>query len=554
LTIAGLTFTVHHAGVPCTFTFTPPSRSINATGGTGSFTVASPTGCSWTATSSDTWLTVTGGATGSGGGTVNYSVAANSSTSGRSASISVGGQAFTVNQAGVPCGATINPVSQSVPAGGGSTSTSVSGPAGCSWSAVSNDGWLTVTGGNSGSGPGVVNVSAGANASSIARTGTVTIGDQTFSVNQPGVPCTFSLNPTSRTGVPAAGATGSLNVTAPAGCSWTATSNSTPWLTVTGQAGGSGNGVVNYNITANTGSQTRNGSLSIGGQTFSVSQLGVTCTITLNPTGVTSVPAGGATGTTQVTAPSGCTWTAASNNTPWLTVTAGASGTGNGVVSYNITGNTASTLRNGSLTIGGQSFSVQQLGAPCSVTISPTNRSGVPFQGLSGSFNVTAAATCSWTATSNNLPWLTVTGTPTGTGNRTVNYTVSPNSQTTNRTGTITVANRTFTLTQNANTCAYTLIPASASAPAAGGSGTIQVSTIAGCAWQAQTTSSWITPSGSGTTLGQASYTVAANPTPSPRTGTITIGTKTFTISQAAGAPTGPAPPAPAGLRIVGGQ
>ena len=59
-------------------------RSVPAGGGTGSTGVTSPAGCAWTGVSNSTsWLTVTGGASGSGSGTVAFSAAANSSTSPR---------------------------------------------------------------------------------------------------------------------------------------------------------------------------------------------------------------------------------------------------------------------------------------------------------------------------------------------------------------------------------------------------------------------------------------------------------------------------------------
>ena len=84
--------------------------------------------------------------------------------------------------------------------------------------------------------------------------------------------CTFSISPTSAS-YAAAGGSGSVSVTAAAGCAWTASSNSS-FITITSGASGSGNGTVNYSVAANTGATSRNGSLTIAGQTFSVSQAG----------------------------------------------------------------------------------------------------------------------------------------------------------------------------------------------------------------------------------------------------------------------------------------
>jgi Zn-dependent metalloprotease len=84
--------------------------------------------------------------------------------------------------------------------------------------------------------------------------------------------CTFSISPTSAS-QPAGGGTGSVTVTAGAGCAWTAVSNAA-FITVTSGASGSGNGTVNYSVASNTGASSRTGTLTIAGQTFTVTQAG----------------------------------------------------------------------------------------------------------------------------------------------------------------------------------------------------------------------------------------------------------------------------------------
>jgi hypothetical protein len=81
--------------------------------------------------------------------------------------------------------------------------------------------------------------------------------------------CSYSINPTSAS-QPAAGGTGSVTVTAGAGCAWTAVSNAT-FITVTSGSSGSGNGSVGYSVAANSGA-SRNGTITIAGQTFTVTQ------------------------------------------------------------------------------------------------------------------------------------------------------------------------------------------------------------------------------------------------------------------------------------------
>ena len=72
-------------------------------------------------------------------------------------------------------------------------------------------------------------------------------------------------------------------------------------------------------------------------------------------------PAGGGNGTIGVIASSACNW-AATSNAAFLTVSSGASGTGNGTVSYAVAENTSASVRKGNLFIGGQTFTVRQAG------------------------------------------------------------------------------------------------------------------------------------------------------------------------------------------------
>jgi len=86
------------ANVSCSFTINSSAQAFPASGGGGSFNITAPEGCGWTAQSSAAWLTTA--SSGSGNGTVNYTVAQNTSASQRVGTITVGGQVHTVTQAG----------------------------------------------------------------------------------------------------------------------------------------------------------------------------------------------------------------------------------------------------------------------------------------------------------------------------------------------------------------------------------------------------------------------------------------------------------------------
>jgi hypothetical protein len=87
-----------------------------------------------------------------------------------------------------------------------------------------------------------------------------------------------------------------------------------------------------------------------------------TCSYSISPV-TQPVTSGGGGGNVTVTATSGCAWTAVSNAS-WITVTSGASGTGNGFVGYFIAANTSGIFRSGTITIAGQTFTVNQTSAP----------------------------------------------------------------------------------------------------------------------------------------------------------------------------------------------
>jgi len=163
-------------------TINASSQSFTASGGNGTVTVTAGAGCSWTASSPQTWVTITSGATGSGPGSVNFTVAANTSTTARSVILTIAGKSFTVSQAGASCSYTVAPTSLTS-AGTALTGTiAVTTQAGCTWNASSPVTWITVTG--SGNGNGTVTFNLLANATGAARSTTLTIAGKPVGVTQ----------------------------------------------------------------------------------------------------------------------------------------------------------------------------------------------------------------------------------------------------------------------------------------------------------------------------------------------------------------------------------
>jgi hypothetical protein len=144
-----------------------------------------------------------------------------------------------------------------------------------------------------------------------------------------------------------------------------------------------------------------------------------------------------------------------------------------------------------------------------------------------------ASSRTSWTAKS-SVTWITLLVTASGTGNEVIPYTVAPNTGTAARTGTLTIAGMTFTVTQQGAACAYSL-KAGAVTPAAGGfTASLQVTAATGCAWKAASNTSGITlaSGASGAGNGVVVFAAAANSGTTARTGSLTVAGYTVTVTE----------------------
>ncbi|HST20668.1 MAG TPA: S8 family serine peptidase [Blastocatellia bacterium] len=168
-------------------TFSPKSAAFQITGGDGVLNVTAPAGTNWTAVSNDSWIIINSGDSGTGNGTVFYSVRDNFGPNFRTGSITIARRNYLIRQDGTSIGActnSITPTGQSFLASGGNGTIQVTAAAGCVWNATSNSGWLTITSDNGGQGNGAVTFSVSANASGIGRKATVSVAGRTFSVKQ----------------------------------------------------------------------------------------------------------------------------------------------------------------------------------------------------------------------------------------------------------------------------------------------------------------------------------------------------------------------------------
>ena len=150
--------------------------------------------------------------------------------------------------------------------------------------------------------------------------------------------------------------------------------------------------------------------------------------------------------TYSVVAPSGCAWTATSDQ-PWATIASGASGSGSGLVSVGVTANNTGVTRTATLTIAGHTASLTQASSSCSYTLG-TPTVSAPAGGGPVQTTVLTATGCPWSVI-NNYPFaLSVASGASGTGNGTVMLTVAAAASQTAVTFSVSIGGAIFTITQ----------------------------------------------------------------------------------------------------------
>jgi hypothetical protein len=152
----------------------------------------------------------------------------------------------------------------------------------------------------------------------------------------------------------------SVAVTAATGCMWMARSNA-DWITLTdGLAGFGDSGTVQMQASANFTGASRSGTVTIGSRTFTVTQAPAAATVRLSSSSVTFSSNASAAGF-NVEATPGFRWTAQSDQ-PWIEITFGASGIGNGAVTVQVPENTSFSARTGTVSVASARYTVTQEG------------------------------------------------------------------------------------------------------------------------------------------------------------------------------------------------
>ena len=412
---------------------------------------------------------------------------------------------------------------------GGGYGISVGAPNSCSWTAVNNDDWIHITSGSR-TGSSSVSYYVDANPATSSRTGIIIITGRTHTVTQTGRTCTYSISSYNRN-IGADGGGYGISVVAPDGCGWTAVSND-DWTHITSGNSGDGSSSVSYSVDANPTTSSRTGTISIAGKTHTVTQTGYTCTYPISSDNW-NIGANGGNNSVSIITKDDCSWTAVSND-DWIKITSNDSGDGYSDVSYYVDANPTTSSRTGTISIAGKTHTVTQNGRTCTYSISSDNWN-IGVNGGNNSVSIITKDGCSWKAVSND-DWIKITSEDIINGYGGVSYYVDVNPTTSSRTGTITIARKTHTVTQNGRTCTYSISSDNWDIGANGGNNGVSIIAKDGCSWKAVSNDNddWIhiTSGNSGNGYSDVYYYVDANPTASSRTGTITITGKTHNVTH----------------------
>ncbi len=329
--------------------------SLNA-GENSAASVVVTSNTSWAVSSDQEWLKVSP-ATGSNNGTITFIATANTTSSDRTATVTLSGEGASAKTIAVTQSAasatTMLTVSQNIVsiAKDANSTASVTVTSNTTWSVSSDQTWLSVSPAM-GSNNGTITFTAQANITTRTRTATVTVSGQgvspqiitvtqaaavIFTVSQTAVVIEWKANSTSSVAV-------ASNTT------WMVSSDQS-WLSVS-PAEGANNGKITLTATENSTYSSRTAIVTVVGegarsQTIIVTQEAAILTVSFRTVSLKK----DANSYAVVNVTSNTTWNIGSDQT-WLTITP-TSGADNGMITLTATANTTSESRTATVTVSG---------------------------------------------------------------------------------------------------------------------------------------------------------------------------------------------------------
>ncbi len=215
------------------------------------------------------------------------------------------------------------------------------------------------------------------------------------------------------------------------------------WLIVTSPSSGKGTGDqgVTYRSLLNESQNERTGKIIVGGLEHTVVQEGSPPFLRISPSR-TEADADG--GTEIVDIESNQDW-AASENTDWLSITSGESGTDYGSVVLDLEPNDSFDSRLGELIVNSRSHVIEQAGKTPVLEVSTGQ---TRFDELGGSDSVAIESNLDWAA-SVSVSWIVLSDPTSGNGDGSVPFTIQPNDTPDIRTADILVNDKAISITQD---------------------------------------------------------------------------------------------------------
>jgi hypothetical protein len=176
-------------GNVCGYQLASSSGLFDFTGGEATIALTCGATCAWTATSNNSWITLTSVPGGTGSDFVSFIVRGNSANAPRQGSLTVAGLTYRVIQdAGFPdCDeAALSTTSQSFTASGGGGGLSVQTMGHCAWQALPDVSWITITSGSPAIGSGSITFNVAPNPTTVARRGRIAVGSHVLTIKQKG--------------------------------------------------------------------------------------------------------------------------------------------------------------------------------------------------------------------------------------------------------------------------------------------------------------------------------------------------------------------------------
>jgi hypothetical protein len=336
------------------------------------------------------------------------------------------------------CTYTILPDRNRFPIEGGPNNFMINTGDNCTFLATISNAWITFTDPADGVGIGSIplNYTVAANQDPAGRIGFIYLGGQRHIIIQSGTDhlCGFLFEPKSRN-FNETGGDGEIDVlTTEIDCPWTAAVDQ-EWVRITDGLSGNGDYNIQYTVDPNTGAQAREAIITVGDQTFTISQEGSSAPAVCITSSIPDQEFTNSSGDGRIVITASmeeCQWTAESDvdwiyfdNDPSNTITGFGS---NPQVTFHVMANSETSGRFGTITVNGEAYTINQSGmpAPCTYQIDPSSSGQFSVDGGPGQFNVIPSAdNCSWSAVSSQPDWAVIISADVAGG--VVSYQVEPN-------------------------------------------------------------------------------------------------------------------------------